>query len=123
MLAGGDSGGSGADIEALAQAVIRGEYGNGDAHRTALGSNYEAVQTRVNQLLGSGGSSGGVERGGHRLSCMCGDPRRLWQRGGAQAPPRRELRRGSGARERAAFVGSGVVHGFSTLSTRQRALP
>ena len=59
MLAGGDSGGSGADIEALAQAVIRGEYGNGDACRTALGSNYEAVQTRVNQLLGSGGSSGG----------------------------------------------------------------
>ena len=59
MLAGGDSGGSGADIEALAQAVIRGEYGNGDARRTALGSNYEAVQTRVNQLLGSGGSSGG----------------------------------------------------------------
>lgn len=59
MLAGGDSDGSGADIEALAQAVIRGEYGNGDARRTALGSNYEAVQTRVNRLLGSGGSSGG----------------------------------------------------------------
>ncbi len=59
MLSGSESGGSGADIEALTQAVIRGEYGNGDARRAALGSSYEAVQARVNQLLGSGGSSGG----------------------------------------------------------------
>lgn len=48
------------DIEALAQAVIRGEYGNGDARRAALGANYDAVQARVNEiLLGGGDSSGG----------------------------------------------------------------
>ena len=48
------------DIEALAQAVIRGEYGNGDARRAALGANYDAVQARVNEILGvCGGSSGG----------------------------------------------------------------
>lgn len=55
----GSGGGAvGADIEALAQAVIRGEYGNGDARRAALGASYEAVQARVNELLlgGSGGA-------------------------------------------------------------------
>ena len=39
------------DIEGLAQAVIRGDYGNGDARRAALGANYDAVQNRVNQIL------------------------------------------------------------------------
>lgn len=39
------------DIEALAQAVIRGEYGNGDERRKRLGNNYAAVQARVNQLV------------------------------------------------------------------------
>jgi hypothetical protein len=39
------------DIEGLAQAVIRGEYGNGDARRAALGANYDAVQGRVNAIL------------------------------------------------------------------------
>ncbi|WP_417134882.1 hypothetical protein [Rubneribacter badeniensis] len=39
------------DIEALAQAVIRGDYGNGDARRAALGANYDAVQARVNEIL------------------------------------------------------------------------
>ena len=47
------------DIEALARAVIRGDYGNGDARRAALGSSYDAVQARVNEILGAGGSSGG----------------------------------------------------------------
>lgn len=48
-------------IEALAQAVIRGEYGNGDARKAALGANYDAVQARVNEILleDSGGSSSG----------------------------------------------------------------
>lgn len=41
----------GVDIDALARAVIRGEYGDGDARRAALGSSYEAVQNRVNELL------------------------------------------------------------------------
>lgn len=47
------------DIEALAQAVIRGDYGNGDDRRAALGSSYDAVQARVNEILGTGGSDGG----------------------------------------------------------------
>ena len=49
---GGSSGGSGgADIEALARAVIRGEYGNGEERRRRLGSLYDAVQARVNEIL------------------------------------------------------------------------
>ena len=60
---GSPSGGSGVDIEALAQAVIRGDYGNGDARRAALGANYDAVQARVNEILGAGGSSGGSSGG------------------------------------------------------------
>lgn len=56
---GSSSGGAGADIEALAQAVIRGDYGNGDARRAALGASYDAVQARVNEILGAGGSSYG----------------------------------------------------------------
>ena len=47
------------DIEALAQAVIRGDYGNGDARRAALGASYDAVQARVNEILGVGGASSG----------------------------------------------------------------
>ncbi|MCD4549668.1 N-acetylmuramoyl-L-alanine amidase [Schaalia sp. lx-260] len=42
---------AGPDIEALARAVIRGEFGNGDERRAALGDAYDAVQARVNQLL------------------------------------------------------------------------
>lgn len=45
------SGGGGADIEALAQAVIRGEYGNGEERKRRLGANYAAVQARVNEIL------------------------------------------------------------------------
>lgn len=54
---GSTSGGSGTDIEALARAVIRGDYGNGDARRAALGERYAEVQARVNEILGAGGSS------------------------------------------------------------------
>ena len=60
---GSSSGGSGADIKTLAQAVIRGDYGNGDARRAALGANYDAVQVRVNEILGAGGSSSGGSGG------------------------------------------------------------
>lgn len=63
VSAGSSSGGSGVDIEALAQAVIRGDYGNGDACRAALGASYDAVQARVNEILGVGGSSGGSSGG------------------------------------------------------------
>lgn len=41
------------DLDSLAQAVIRGDYGNGDARRAALGARYDEVQARVNQLLGA----------------------------------------------------------------------
>ena len=40
------------NYEALADAVIRGEYGNGDERRRRLGSNYERVQAIVNKKLG-----------------------------------------------------------------------
>lgn len=41
----------GVDIDALARAVIRGEYGNGSERRRRLGVNYDAVQRRVNEIL------------------------------------------------------------------------
>lgn len=40
-----------ANIDALADAVIRGEYGNGDERKRWLGVNYAAVQKRVNEKL------------------------------------------------------------------------
>ncbi len=40
------------DIDALADAVIRGDYGNGEERRRRLGSKYDAVQHRVNEKLG-----------------------------------------------------------------------
>lgn len=56
ILSGGGSSGSsssggGVDIDALARAVINGDYGNGEERRRRLGSNYAAVQRRVNQML------------------------------------------------------------------------
>lgn len=53
MLGAGASGGtsSGADVDALARAVIRGEYGNGEERKHRLGSLYGAVQARVNEIL------------------------------------------------------------------------
>lgn len=49
-----------ASIDVLAQRVIAGEYGNGDARRIALGDKYEAVQQRVNELLGYGSTQPSV---------------------------------------------------------------
>ncbi len=40
------------NLNALADAVIRGDYGNGDTRRQKLGSNYDAVMKIVNQKLG-----------------------------------------------------------------------
>ena len=53
MLGAGGSGGSsgGADVDALARAVIRGDYGNGAERKRRLGSLYDAVQARVNEML------------------------------------------------------------------------
>lgn len=42
---------SNVDIEQLAREVIAGKYGSGDARKQALGSNYNAVQARVNETL------------------------------------------------------------------------
>lgn len=43
---------AGPNIDALADAVIRGEYGNGEERKRRLGANYAAVQARVNAKLG-----------------------------------------------------------------------
>lgn len=59
---GGSSGGGGGaagNIAALADAVQRGEYGNGAERQRRLGSNYAAVQAEVNRRLGIGGGSSG----------------------------------------------------------------
>lgn len=42
---------SSVDIDDLARRTINGEFGNGDARKKALGSNYAAVQKRVNEML------------------------------------------------------------------------
>ena len=51
--AGGSSGGSSGDvdIDSLARAVIRGDYGNGAERKRRLGALYDAVQARVNEIL------------------------------------------------------------------------
>ena len=41
------------DLNALADAVIRGDYGNGDTRKQKLGSNYDAVMAIVNKKLGA----------------------------------------------------------------------
>lgn len=45
------------DLEALATAVIRGDYGNGEERRRRLGANYGAVQAIVNARLSGASSS------------------------------------------------------------------
>jgi N-acetylmuramoyl-L-alanine amidase CwlA len=44
----------GADIDALARRAINGEFGNGEARRARLGSLYDRVQARVNEILRAG---------------------------------------------------------------------
>lgn len=39
------------DIEALANEVIRGNFGNGQTRKELLGDNYQQVQDRVNEIL------------------------------------------------------------------------
>ena len=41
------------NIENLAQRVIKGEFGSGEERKALLGGNYEKVQQRVNEILGS----------------------------------------------------------------------
>ena len=63
------------DIDDLARRALIGEFGNGDARRKALGSNYVAVQARVNEMLGSksGGGSSGVDIDAFARAVICGD--------------------------------------------------
>ena len=44
-------------IAELAAAVIRGDFGNGDQRRAALGDKYDEVQAEVNRILSGGGSA------------------------------------------------------------------
>ena len=46
------------DLNVLASAVIRGEYGNGQDRRARLGGNYDRVMAIVNARLGGGSYSG-----------------------------------------------------------------
>lgn len=57
VSSGSSSSSSSSNIDRLARDVIAGKYGNGDARKKALGSNYNAVQKRVNEILAGGGSS------------------------------------------------------------------
>lgn len=54
----GSSSSSSVNIDKLAQEVIAGKYGTGEARKKALGSNYAAVQARVNEILLGTSSSG-----------------------------------------------------------------
>lgn len=47
---------SGKTVAQLADAVIRGEYGNGEARKAALGSQYAAVQAEVNRRITGAGN-------------------------------------------------------------------
>lgn len=63
---GGAPGGSGSgapsgDVSELAERVIAGEFGNGDARRASLGSRYDEVQAEVNRILSGGSSSGSYD--------------------------------------------------------------
>ena len=49
------------DIENLAHRVIKGEFGAGDERKELLGSNYEKVQQRVNELMGTATSKYDIE--------------------------------------------------------------
>lgn len=51
-LTGGNPTKPSVNIDALADAVIRGDYGNGEERKRRLGGNYAAVQKRVNDKLG-----------------------------------------------------------------------
>lgn len=42
------------DIENLAREVIRGNFGNGQIRKDLLAGNYDTIQKRVNELMGTG---------------------------------------------------------------------
>lgn len=63
-------------IAELAAAVIRGDYGNGDQRRAALGDKYDAVQAEVNRILSGGGSAPAPSGSGTQHVVVPGDT--LW---------------------------------------------
>lgn len=50
----------GGSVDELAQRVIAGEFGTGDERRAALGSRYDEVQDRVNDILSGGSQASGA---------------------------------------------------------------
>lgn len=69
---GGAPGGSGSgapsgDVSELAERVIAGEFGNGDARRAALGPRYDEVRAEVNRILLGGGSGIDVDAMARRV--------------------------------------------------------
>ncbi|MCH9275934.1 LysM peptidoglycan-binding domain-containing protein [Bifidobacterium amazonense] len=61
------------DTDTLARAVIRGEYGNMPQRKTLLGSRFDEVQARVNQLLASSGSTSSGSSGSTSVTVRAGD--------------------------------------------------
>ncbi|MCH3961119.1 MAG: hypothetical protein LKE48_03170 [Solobacterium sp.] len=61
IMANGSNDAHPVDIEALAQAVIAGQYGTGDDRRNALGDNYDAVQARVNEIMAQSQPSADID--------------------------------------------------------------
>lgn len=49
------------NIDELAKAVIRGDYGNGKERKQKLGNLYEHVQARVNEILGTSSNSANID--------------------------------------------------------------
>jgi hypothetical protein len=47
-------------VTSMARRVIRGEFGNGQARRNALGGDYQMIQDRVNRILYQGYAAGGL---------------------------------------------------------------
>lgn len=61
------------DIEGLAREVIRGNFGNGQDRKEALGENYQRIQDRVDQIMRANTkisevSSDAVEKGKANLN-------------------------------------------------------
>lgn len=49
------------NIDEIARAVIRGDYGNGEERKQKLGNLYSEVQARVNEMLGNSSNSANID--------------------------------------------------------------
>ncbi|MFC0266340.1 GH25 family lysozyme [Alloscardovia macacae] len=67
------------DIEQLARDVIAGKLGDGNTRRERLGANYDAVQARVNQILGANQHTIHVVARGETLSSIAAKYGTNWQ--------------------------------------------